>query len=236
MPSPVIGYQSRPAPLANPEFDYHFDAELARRLRRRFLWYCGLTIAISTAVLLPGMISGQPVVQAGFDGQSIQPPASVRNIYYLTSAISLLIYAVAFVYVVTRKIRRERLLRLALWVYVLASIPGLIGLRLILHIAFPPGVADQIVDQEIGRRSAATQSEPALEAFSTGFRAGYRTTAPDTQPGAATQPRQMTPAQSQRLRSLMTVLTHPAFVFCMTVPFVMLFHQRQHAAPKIESA
>ena len=226
MPSPVIGYQSRPAPLTNPEFDYHFDAELARRLRRRFLWYCGLTIAISTAILLPGLISGQPVLQAGFDGQSIQPPASARHINYLTSAISLLIYAAAFVYVVTRKIRREPLLRLALWVYVLASIPGLIGLRLILHIAFPPGIADQIVDQEIGRRSTATQSEPALEAFSTGFRTGYRAaaTAPATQTGAATQPRQMTPAQSQRLRSLMAVMTHPAFVFCMTVPFVMLFH------------
>lgn len=241
MPTPVLGYPSRAVPQANPEFDYHFENELARRLRRRFLWYCGLTVAISLAILLPGLITGQSPVQAGFDSPAVQPPPAARLINYATSGISLLVYAAAFAYVVTRRVRREPLLRLALWVYVLASIPGLIGMRLVLQMAFPPGIADRIVDQELGRRGPATRASAAdaaagpaapaaaaADAFSSGFRAGYTSAAARanaTQPaGAATQPRTMTPAQSQRLRGFLQVVTHPGFVFCATVPFVMLFH------------
>lgn len=239
--SSVLSYQPRPTPQPPSEFDYHFDSELARRLRTRFLWYCALTVVLSLALLLPGMlgVTGGPV-GGSVNGQPLTTPAAARALNYGTTLLSVLVYVAAFVYVFGRRLRRESLLRLALWVYVLASIPGLIGMRLIFQMVLPPDMVEQVMADVQRQRGSATQPAGAATApatapatlptpraeetaFMTGFRAGYQGAAAAGGDGAATT-RPIAPPQQQQLRALLAVVLHPGFIFAFVVPLVMLFH------------
>lgn len=227
--SQIISYQPRVAPPLPSEFDYHFDAELARRLRRRFLWYCGLTIVLTLALLLPGLIGG---VRGTVNDRPVQAPAAVEAINYGSSLLSLLMYVAAFAVVVARPFRRESLLKLALWLYVLASIPGLIGLRLVFQLVIPSDMADRaLADLQQGYEASAAASQnansspttsntrqPADDSFLTGFKAGLNQTAPNR---ATTQA--VTTRQNVQVRSLLATVLEPAFLFAGLVPPIMLF-------------
>lgn len=226
--SPVLQYQSSSQPAPPSEFDYHFEQELGRRLRKRVLWYCGITIVLSLLFHLPGILSGgAPPIQIG--GAPPAPPIS-RVLNYGTSALSLLIYIAGFLIVWFRPMRREHVLKLTLWLYVLASIPGLVGIRLIFQLAIPPDMADQVIEQETRER----ERRNAIDA------AGLSPPRPrdDRPPGdgpnlsgqrnstttPTTGPTTRRTGPSPRARAMLNIVMQPAMFFAFSAPFVMLFH------------
>lgn len=230
----VIAYQSRTVPGPPSDFDFHFEQELSRRLRRRFMWYCAVTILLSLLILIPGFLSGRPAVQVGA-GPVMQPP-ELNRLSQLTSLLSLGMYIAALVFVLLKKLRREQVLRLAMWLYVLATIPGLIGARLTMQVIMPI-VADQaIAEQErererrqaleaagFGRPPPPTERDRPPEARPAGG-IPMRPPVLEARPNPATRPASQ--PTSQRAATVATVrgILSPAIVFLFASVFVLLLH------------
>lgn len=230
--SRVLQYQSSSQPAPPSEFDYHFEQELGRRLRKRVLWYCGITIVLSLLVHLPGILSGgAPPIQ--ISGAAPAPPIA-RFLNYGTSALSLLIYIAGFLIVWFRPMRREHVLKLTLWLYVLASIPGLVGVRLIFQLAIPPDLADQVLEQNLRERQRRDaidaaglapprprEDRPPREGASELGPSSRAATTPTTAPTTTTTRR---PGPSAKSRAALSIILQPAMFFSFVVPFLMLVH------------
>lgn len=102
------------------EFDHQFEIAWAQSLKRRFLWYCGVTIGITLPALL--II----VVILALD-------ASVRARLIFTLSVttaSLLLYICAMIYAWRLAPNRRMIVSLAFGLYVIASCLSLLGTRI----------------------------------------------------------------------------------------------------------
>ncbi|GEM_PF-1217625 len=213
--SSVIPYQSSLPPAAPSEFDFHFEREMARRLRRRVLWYCAITIGISLLMTVPILTGRGPPIQIA--GAAPAPPMT-HTLQYATSALSASLYIATFLIVWFKPLRREQILRLTLWLYVLASIPGLIGARLIFQMAIPPGMADDVITERNRERDRKQVIDAAgLAPIEIQLR-------PDGQRPPATLPATQRAAKDAQIRSVLNILFHPAMFFAFSVPFIFIIH------------
>src|SRR5207344_2801264 len=114
------------------------ENELTRRLRRRFLWYCGLTIALAALLAMPGL----------FTGPNPNNPPGVETLSRVTHVIGLVPFIIGFALAWYRPLSRPQILRLALWVYVLGTIPTLVGTRLAFQRIFTPQVTRIVMEQQ----------------------------------------------------------------------------------------
>lgn len=111
------------------DFRQEFEQERERWLRRRLLWYFGVTIALSVIAIASGAVS---LALAGAKPGS--PPGATRllqlssGLGLLASATGLLAYAWAIrrVYA-ARHLRREQAIRLVVWLFVVNGALGLVS-------------------------------------------------------------------------------------------------------------
>lgn len=103
------------------DFQHEYRAALTHLLRRRFLWYAGVTIGMSGLFLLPTVAFViYSIVQNGFNGAAA---GSIINL--ALGLVSVGCYVAAFLHVRKRTLERDALLRLVFW---LILVPGAIGL------------------------------------------------------------------------------------------------------------
>lgn len=109
------------------EFDHVFEQERARRLRRRFLWYCGVSIALSLPTIYPIL-----------NQWNTAPEATAFFVMGMISvSLTILLYGAAIIYAARTPHSVEAILRLALWLYVIAGSVGVINSRIAME--FLPG-------------------------------------------------------------------------------------------------
>ncbi len=110
--------------LFTADFRREFEAETATLLRKRFLWFAGLVIAISATILLIDMVlaivagtaeAPQPA-ETGADERESSDDLISSLLSVLLLLVKFVFYIACFMWVWRHKIKRELLLSLTLWV------------------------------------------------------------------------------------------------------------------------
>lgn len=116
-------------------FDVELDSERGRWLRRRFLWFC----VVSALIALPLLHGFRSLL--GADGSV--PLAAI--VWHGSWLLGCLLFACAFLYAWKSPPRRERILRLAVWLSCFTGVLSLLALRVaaaidprVLHISIRP--------------------------------------------------------------------------------------------------
>lgn len=131
------------------EFRHEYEQERSRWLRRRFLWYTGVIIALTVLGLLVST-----VLALSFANNTVQ-----HWLNFVLSAISGILYMIAFLAAWKTVMKRERLLRLVYLLIVASGALGILGTPIILEFT-----RDEIRTQMLGRAElvAAVPDHEAL--------------------------------------------------------------------------
>lgn len=96
------------------EFRDELEVQRLDLLRRRFLWYCGVIIAISLVGLLVGLLGSW--FGSKFTRDAILDPAMIVG--WIMSGFSVLAYVLAFSWVYRNPQKKEQVYRIAVWLIV----------------------------------------------------------------------------------------------------------------------
>lgn len=126
------------------EFHAEYEAERSRWLRRRFLWYAGVVIALGLiSVVVPLVMALVPsaVKINAENGEELERGLRLTLLASLPFQFaSLALYTSAFVYVSRRLLDRERMIRLTFWLIVFAGILGIMVSPVVREVAAATGL------------------------------------------------------------------------------------------------
>lgn len=140
------------------DFRHEFEAEQGRWLRRRFLWYAGVVIAlslISTLIVVVAMLffRDEPGVSVDQTHQGLFQAA--------IGLVSVLFYVVAFVYVYKHLLSRVRLLQLVYRLIVAAGLLSILTTPLIFELNRNE-IREQIEQSRRNRTPVVSKLSPGL--------------------------------------------------------------------------
>src|SRR2546423_14658500 len=144
------------------EYELELSAERSKRLRRRFMWFCGINLALAM-LQVP---SFRTMLRQSIGANQIEVPRLATLISVGFFIPTFLIYLCAFLYAWIRKPRGRTMVLLALWLTIVVYSIGLIGSRIGFQITAPI-IRNQIIrnfDRDIteaNARRAATRPSTA---------------------------------------------------------------------------
>ncbi len=109
----MLGYDG-PKPAVPTRFEHAMDAERGRWLRRRFLWYTGISFVLGIPLLLPLLFAN----------------AGQATFLLIASLITLSLTAAAFVYAWRSPPKKTVILRAAVWLYIILGLIGVVNTRI----------------------------------------------------------------------------------------------------------
>ena len=141
------------------EFRDEYEVERTRMLRRRFLWYCGVTIGLSVLGMLVGAVGGA----IGASKEVVLGILSLPAMYIplIAGGISLLLFTSAFARVYRKPLPQDQLLRVVFGLIVVTGVLQLLSTPLgniyRPDLAIPGAVKAQVAQAP---PSEATAKEP----------------------------------------------------------------------------
>lgn len=111
------------------DFHHEFEQERSRWLRRRFLWYVGVTVGMSIAAMVLGAVGYLLAGLADEENARIarQQFSGASLIGVVPGVVSLVAYVWAFLHVRRRLLGREAILRIVYWLIVAGGALSIIG-------------------------------------------------------------------------------------------------------------
>jgi len=110
------------------EFHHEFRAETGKLLVRRFLWFTAVVVAFGLLSMIGGMVVAMSSSVTVTDGSS-DPAETLRNpLTWVFSAIWLVAFATALVYVWRKKPPEFLVLRISFWVVTFDGLLNIVSL------------------------------------------------------------------------------------------------------------
>lgn len=143
------------------EFRQEFEAERERWLRKRVLWYLGVTLGYSLIAIVPGTLFALWAISAG---KIPQEQVAATGLGLAGGFISTAIYALAFLHARRRPFTRPEMLRFVVRLFVTTGLLALGANVLAYLVSAPPAETPRAVE-----RSAATPApQPETESAAPG--------------------------------------------------------------------
>jgi len=139
------------------DFRHEFDQERTRWIRKRVLWYLGVSIVIALIFMIPrsGWLSSLYVVEAAdpalesaepgavAEGPTIDAPGVVVAVDWGLKGLNLAILVIAAIFVARRALSREALLGLVHWIILLSAGLPIVTLSIILRVHPPSSLLQE---------------------------------------------------------------------------------------------
>jgi len=151
---PAIDYASlstKSSALPISEFEFEREQERGRWLRRRFLWYCAVSVIFIIVSVTPGLMFGEFWTESSI--------ASV--LFYLFHMCgSLILLSAAFIWTYKAKPRYSAILRVAMLTYLIGGVWGIFAGRLIMS-SSTLSLSGSNVESQISSRISKDIGKPA---------------------------------------------------------------------------
>src|SRR5256885_9062759 len=127
---PGMRSEATPQSEIPTEFDLQRDAERARWMRRRFLWFCAINLALALLQLpslrdsLRGILVGGPM----------NAPRELAMFHIAIFVPTVVVYVVVFLHVLRRPPPLRKIVLLALWLTIVLNSISLISTRISLEL------------------------------------------------------------------------------------------------------
>ena len=150
-----VSYEAAPVPGVPSRFEHEMSGERGRMLRTRFLWYVGLSIAL----LLPQLLF------------LATPEVGSRWLIGLSWVVTMSLCVAAFIHAYRSPPRKETIVRLSVWLFILTSLLSMFANRLNLLMQFEGPDTVSLAAPAPPDPSGSGSESPA-DSFNRGFREG----------------------------------------------------------------